>query len=61
MRDNKEDCPNCGVDLQGDPIPEDRQHLYNATHFGRKIGSLKGDRSAEMKWECPDCHATWPA
>ena len=33
------ECPNCKVDLTGDPIPEkDRALFGNATHFERQIG-----------------------
>ncbi|MEJ9280649.1 hypothetical protein [Ureibacillus thermosphaericus] len=59
MNDNKEFCPFCGSCLQGDPIPEEDQHHYGATHGSRKIAiySLEEDRT--VKWQCPDCGKEW--
>ncbi|MEV9502766.1 hypothetical protein [Bacillus safensis] len=54
MRDNKECCPYCNADLQGEPIPKESQKVYGYAHFTRKIGisSIKDDRI--IKWKCPD-------
>ncbi|MDL0421277.1 hypothetical protein [Caldifermentibacillus hisashii] len=41
MNDNKEFCPFCASCLQGDPIPEEDQHHYGATHGSRKIAIYK--------------------
>lgn len=38
MRDNKECCPYCKADLQGEPIPKISQKVYGSAHFTRKIG-----------------------
>ncbi|MHB0801415.1 hypothetical protein PVK73_17540 [Bacillus thuringiensis] len=55
MRSNKEFCPYCNADLQGDLIPKQSQKAYGATHFTRKIGisSIAADKI--VKWRCPDC------
>lgn len=57
--DCAEYCPSCGANLQGPSIDADKQHLYGATHFSRKIGiySMKEDRT--IKWACPDCDFRW--
>jgi predicted RNA-binding Zn-ribbon protein involved in translation (DUF1610 family) len=57
-----DNCPHCGTDLRGDPIPDmingtPREELYGptATHYKREIGyySRKYDRT--MHYVCPDC------
>lgn len=59
MRDNKECCPHCKADLQGEPIPKESQKVYGSAHFTRKIGisSIEADRI--IKWKCPDCNKEW--
>lgn len=55
-----DNCPKCGVSLQGDPIPEEEQHLFGATHFRREIGledPMLYDGIAW--WQCPDCQHIW--
>ena len=54
-------CPNCGVDLKGEPIPEDSRHLHaeNATHFLRTIGISDLGKDRISHWLCPDCHHKW--
>ena len=59
MRNNKEYCPHCNVDLQGEEIPQEQQHLYGATHFGRKIGIYDYSKDMTVKWLCPDCEGEW--
>lgn len=59
MKDNKENCPHCLAELQGDPIPEDSQKLYGATHFSRKIGLYDQNTDRTVKWMCPDCKGEW--
>lgn len=56
--DNKEQCPNCHKELQGDPIPESSQIDYGATHFSQKIGISNWD--SVYAYKCPFCHHTWP-
>ena len=58
-RDNAEECPHCGVSLQGEPIPLDSQELYGSTHFSRKIGIYDRDRDMTVAWQCPDCGHRW--
>ncbi|KZZ85888.1 hypothetical protein [Bacillus sp. SJS] len=59
MRDNKDYCPYCKADLQGEPIPKESQQVYGSSHFTRKIGisSIEDDRI--IKWKCPDCNKEW--
>ncbi|MEK4876213.1 hypothetical protein N1I87_16550 [Bacillus sp. FSL W8-0102] len=60
MDDRKEDCPFCGANLQGNPIPKELQHHYgNATHFSRKIGISNLEADRVIKWQCPDCKEEW--
>lgn len=68
---NLQVCPHCGASLQGDPIPEEDQHYYNAlsmkpgdpgwkTHFSRKIGvEVRGVYDGVLYWQCPDCDGMW--
>lgn len=55
------ECPNCGVSLQGEPIPERNQHWYgDKTHFGRTIGmEVRGVYDGVLYWFCPDCGWAW--
>ncbi len=59
LNDNKLFCPHCGADLQGDPIPEEIQHHYGATHSSRKIGISSMKEDCVIKWQCPDCKGQW--
>lgn len=55
------ECPHCGADLKGDPIPEEYRHFYgNATHFRREIGvEVRGVYDGVLYWRCPDCGGSW--
>ncbi|WP_176510759.1 hypothetical protein [Bacillus cereus] len=46
MRNNKDFCPYCNADLQGEPIPKQSQKAYGSNHFTRKISitSIEADR-----------------
>jgi len=57
MRTNKEHRPKCKSSFQGAPIRIEDQHLFNATHFSRKIGISDGDSVGY--WKCPDCGHQW--
>lgn len=59
MDNNKEYCPYCNANLQGEPIPKESQQFYGATHFTRKIGITSIDVDSIRKWQCPDCHKEW--
>jgi hypothetical protein len=59
MRDNKENCPHCNADLQGEPIPKEQQESYGTTHFSRKIGVYDSSKDKTFKWKCPDCNGKW--
>ncbi len=59
MRDSIEYCPNCNANFQGDPIPEEDQHLFGATHFSRKIGMYSLEEDRTTGWMCPDCGHKW--
>ncbi|WP_216830728.1 hypothetical protein [Alkalihalobacterium elongatum] len=59
MKNNKESCPLCNADLQGDSILKENQGSYKATHFTRKIGISDIERDRIVKWKCPDCKGEW--
>lgn len=59
LESSREECPHCSAQLQGDPIPEDQQHWFGATHFSRKIGLTDRERDRTTAWRCPDCGETW--
>lgn len=59
IMNSKESCPLCGADLQGEPIPEESQHLFGATHFSRKIGVYDINRDRTVAYHCPDCKGEW--
>lgn len=59
FRDNADQCPHCGAQLQGDPIPLDQRELYGATHFSRKISIYDMGRDMTVSWRCPDCNGEW--
>lgn len=54
-------CPNCGVDLNGEPIaPEDRHHYsWKQAHYSRKIAVYDWQLDRMVGWECPDCGHKW--
>lgn len=53
-------CPGCGLELLGDPIPEQHAHLYGGTHFRREIGvEIRGVYDGVLFWACPDCGHAW--
>ncbi|PEC18983.1 hypothetical protein COM96_27570 [Bacillus cereus] len=59
MNDNKEFCPHCNANLQGDPIPKESQKWYGCTHFSRKIGITSFTHDRILNWQCPDCKREW--
>ncbi|MGE8081386.1 hypothetical protein [Peribacillus loiseleuriae] len=59
MRDNKEDCPHCNANLQGESILKSQQEAYGSTHFSRKIGVYDFFKDRTVKWTCPDCQGEW--
>lgn len=59
MRDNKEICPNCSANLQGEPIPKEQQESYGCTNFTRKIGIYDIYEDRTVKSKCPDCEYEW--
>ena len=58
--DSAESCPKCGANLQGAPIPKERQADYGATHYSRKIGVTDPVADRTVEWLCPDCGHRWP-
>jgi len=60
FKNNKENCPFCKTELQGEPIPKKDQELFGATHFSRKIGLYSLERDRTVEYKCPDCKKTWP-
>ncbi|MFD1445778.1 hypothetical protein [Oceanobacillus profundus] len=59
LTNNKENCPYCNADLQGEPILNEDQEWYGATHFTRKIGMYDLEKDRTIKWKCPDCGGEW--
>jgi len=61
MTDN---CPECGSDMLGDPIPQeyiDAGHYGNKTHFSRCMGfEVREVYDGVLIWQCPDCGHYWP-
>ncbi len=48
-------CPSCGVNLVGDPIPEAQREFYGAhTHYRREIAITN---TSLPRFQCPDCSA----
>ena len=55
---NSTECPHCGANLLGAPIPEkSRPSFGNATHFLRVIGIERRDDDYISSYRCPDCGA----
>lgn len=52
-------CPNCGVSLLGDKVPDEDQDMFKTTHFKREIGVYDIDLDMTVKYKCPDCDAYW--
>ena len=59
LRDSKEQCPECGAEFQGSPIPEEQQEAFGATHFSRKISIYSREKDRTVAWLCPDCNHKW--
>lgn len=59
MKENKVSCPHCKANLQGERITKEKQELYGATHFIRKIGIYDLLKDRIVKWKCPDCEGEW--
>lgn len=54
-------CPKCGADWQGDPIPEThREHFGGATHFRRVLARYDRELARTVEFQCPDCEAVFP-
>jgi len=48
------ECPHCGENMVGDPIPYASRELYgDKTHFSRLIGVSNGD--SILYYKCPSC------
>ena len=64
MSADLDECPNCGVSLQGEPIPQESvaRGLYgDSTHWRREIGcEVPGVYDGVLYWMCPDCEMAWP-
>lgn len=59
---NPTECPNCGANLDGGPVPQeyvDKGYYREGTRWSRVIGisDLKKDRI--VAWLCPDCDHQW--
>lgn len=58
-RNSKENCPHCGIELQGGPIPKSQWSMFGATHWSRKISFYDSLKDRTTKWICPDCSKEW--
>lgn len=58
MKIEPDECPACHKSWVGDPIPEESQHLFGATHFRHEIG-VETNRDAIDHWLCPFCESTF--
>jgi len=64
--DEQPNCPKCGANWIGKPIPKEHQELYGGHAYFKRgpIGIEYGYGAGEQydgisEWECPDCHARW--
>ena len=60
MPDN---CPKCGMNFIGDPIPENIAEHYAGTHWHKEIGidgSYMGIYDGLVAYMCPDCKHYFP-
>lgn len=57
------ECPKCGRDLQGEPIPEALRPLYGegSTHYSKLVGVeiRGGGYDGVSYYECPFCKTRW--
>lgn len=61
MSDSPQNCPRCDANLDGGPIPKDRQEFYSPPYrWSRAIGLYDTATDRVTEWECPDCHHRWP-
>lgn len=62
-----EECPLCGANLRGEPIPEEslRKGYYGEwdgtpQYFSRMIGvEVPWVYDGILYWSCPDCNGRW--
>ena len=59
-----DNCPSCGVDLRGEPIPQEYldagYYGPSTTHYRRNIGvEVPGVYDGVLYWQCPDCGRAW--
>lgn len=59
--EQRTECPHCGANLIGDPIPERLRANYSAPyHWRREIMIVDPDKDMVVAYECPDCGKRWP-
>lgn len=66
MASEYDNCPNCGVSFQGEPLSQ--KHLDSGcygdtTHWRREIGidgGWIGIYDGIVAWKCPDCKHEFP-
>ena len=55
-------CPGCGSDQHGAPIPEEDRQYYSsgATHYWRTLMvEIPGVYDGGLYYQCPDCGRRW--
>ena len=58
-----DNCPSCGAEFIGDPIPKDIAKHYAGTHWRRDIaidGGYMGIYDGCVAMRCPDCGHEFP-
>lgn len=53
---NLEACPECGLDLVGEPIPATHREFFGGKTHGTKLVAVEVNDSTAY-YECPRCHA----
>lgn len=64
MPPSDDECPLCGADLRGQPIPQEAidkgYYKPGVTHYSRMIGhQITGVYDGVLYWSCPDCKGKW--
>lgn len=59
-REDYPNCPFCGANLQGDPVPLEYRKFYEGTHYSKLIGVEDPELYDGVSWwMCPICEKTW--
>lgn len=54
------ECPGCGADLTGEPIPQDQRWMFGgALYFDRRIGEYDSRADRTIGYRCSICNHRW--